>query len=248
MSDTYTGLLSYPDANTAAKLCHDGPCSYRIKAGSAVTDSWILENVVPNIAASSYGHRVALVLGKALLWVCFSHSESEWVHGPIRTRILNAYKALVGEDESPNNPIEKCLLVISGMEAQIMIQEIGPSDRHENRGGSNAQQQQEGDVSGGFAAFAAGYETQSSHQLMLAILHGQSQMRQEFRQELGNIRQEFFQDFRNLEGQLRRVNENVHRVGIQPARMMQHAATQRENAAGGHATARPAELCPKPTD
>ena len=83
-----------------------------------------------------------------------------------------------------------------------MIQEIGPSDRHENHGGSKAQQQQEGDVSGGFAAFAAGYKTQSSHQLMLAILHGQSQMRQEFRQEMGNIRQEFFQDFRNLEGQL----------------------------------------------
>ena len=74
--------LPHVDAKVAAMLCPGGPCSCRIKSDSPVMDDWILEHVVPNIAASSCGTMLAKLLGKALLWTTFSEN-SAWVLGSI---------------------------------------------------------------------------------------------------------------------------------------------------------------------
>ena len=54
----------------ASLLCIGGPCSYSVREGSGISDDWILENVVPQIA-SHFPRAVALVLGRALLWLVF---------------------------------------------------------------------------------------------------------------------------------------------------------------------------------
>ena len=80
-SDVYEeGEIPYPDAKVAVMLCPGGPCSYRIKANSPVTDDWILDNVVPNInRATVYGSQLKKLLGRALLWLCYS-AKSHWVY------------------------------------------------------------------------------------------------------------------------------------------------------------------------
>ena len=76
-SDVYDdNQLPYVDAKVAGMLCPGGACSYSIRESSPVTEDWILENVVPNIAASSYGRTLAKLLGKALLWTIFFKQES----------------------------------------------------------------------------------------------------------------------------------------------------------------------------
>ena len=85
MSDLYDDVeLYYPDAKVASMLCPQGPCSYHIKPNSPVSEEWILEHVVLNIARKSGFELAAIkILGKALLYVTFS-DHSNWVPPCIR--------------------------------------------------------------------------------------------------------------------------------------------------------------------
>ena len=61
---------------------------------------------------------MALLLGKALLWLCLS-PHSEWAPALIVARVKNAYCTLLGVGQATplsalENPVEKKLLVISG--------------------------------------------------------------------------------------------------------------------------------------
>ena len=111
-SDVYDdNQLPYVNAKVAGMLCPGGACSYSIRESSPVTEDWILENVVPNIAASSYGRTLAKLLGKALLWTIFSH-KSHWVPDALVERVRLAYDVLLsGQDqelqlqEATNHPI-----------------------------------------------------------------------------------------------------------------------------------------------
>jgi len=73
VSDVYDDVeLPFPDAKVASILCVGGPCSYRVKEGANnVTDAWIRENIVPRITVT-YDHDLAVILGKAILWLCYS--------------------------------------------------------------------------------------------------------------------------------------------------------------------------------
>jgi hypothetical protein len=49
-SDVYDDIeLPFPDAKVAGKLCIGGLVKYVIKTGSGVTDTFLLEHVVPSI-------------------------------------------------------------------------------------------------------------------------------------------------------------------------------------------------------
>eukprot|EP00957_Ditylum_brightwellii_P120726 9208391-Ditylum_brightwellii.AAC.1 len=43
-------MLSWPDVIVASKLCIGGPCCYKLKEGMDISDEWLIEYVVPNIA------------------------------------------------------------------------------------------------------------------------------------------------------------------------------------------------------
>ena len=59
MQDRYVqGIVPYEDAHVAECLCKGGPISYQVKKEANISDEWILEFVVPNIARK-YSKKVA---------------------------------------------------------------------------------------------------------------------------------------------------------------------------------------------
>ena len=70
ISDRYTDLtLEVVDGKVAAALCMGGPTKYVYREGSGLTDAFVSDEVCPHIRAK-FGGRVAVVLGKSLLWAC----------------------------------------------------------------------------------------------------------------------------------------------------------------------------------
>ena len=70
ISNRYTDLtLDVVDGKVAAALCMGGPTKYVYRAGSGLRDAFVSDEVCPHIRAK-FGGRVAVVLGKSLLWAC----------------------------------------------------------------------------------------------------------------------------------------------------------------------------------
>ena len=70
ISDGYTDLtLEVVDGKVAVALCMGGPTKYVCREGSGLTDAFLSDEVCPYIRAK-FGGRVAVVLGKSLLWAC----------------------------------------------------------------------------------------------------------------------------------------------------------------------------------
>jgi hypothetical protein len=76
-----------------------------------IPETFVYTHVVPEIYAQ-YGPGVALVLGNALLFACFTASLSHLVPLFIKDRVLAAY-ALAGLEEEPN-PVSRRLVVVTG--------------------------------------------------------------------------------------------------------------------------------------
>ena len=70
ISDRYTDLtLEVVDGKVAAALCMGSPTKYVYREGSGLTDAFLSDEVCPHIHVK-FGGRVAVVLGKSLLWAC----------------------------------------------------------------------------------------------------------------------------------------------------------------------------------
>jgi hypothetical protein len=235
--------LPYPDAKVAGFLCAGGPCSYCIKSDSCVTDEWILQHVVPNIASSTYGPSLAKLLGKALLWTIFS-ANRHWVPNFIVERVKTAYCILLGQEDD-TNPIEKKLLVITGADAMLVIDEVaaGPGEggagQHQEQQ-QGAQQQQPPDLVGGHL------EGQSTRQVLHTILSQVTQLQA----SVSELREARAEEHVNIQNQFRVLNTNIRRIAAQPARQLAaRAAQQNQNNIGGGLLVRPqaqAELSPTP--
>jgi hypothetical protein len=120
-SDDYVDMvLPYPDAKVAAKLCIGGPCMYALKTNSGVSDDWLAQYVAPNILRRFPRQ----VLGRALLWACFDEEVKEILPPALSNRIITAYTAIRRLPEG-ENPVKKVLLVVTGNEDQVNIEEVG---------------------------------------------------------------------------------------------------------------------------
>ena len=143
VSDAYVDTnLPYPDAKVAAALCVGGPCRYALKEGSGVTEHWLCINVVPHILQSPrIGRQVALVLALPILWACFRDEMEDYMPPAMRTRIRAAY-GIMRLLEPEVNPVKKILLVVTGSESEVHIDEVDmdfdPCDH--GAGGNNAVQ------------------------------------------------------------------------------------------------------------
>ena len=123
ISDGYDEIdLPHPDAKVASKLCIGGPCKCAVKAGAGVSDAFILQHVVPAIR-SRCSDDLALVLGKAVLWLACSDGK-DYLPPAILNRINNAYSAIRQLPEN-ENPIEKIMLVVTGNEGVVHYDEVG---------------------------------------------------------------------------------------------------------------------------
>jgi Transcriptional activator of glycolytic enzymes len=127
VSDVYDDVeLPYPDCKVAEKLAMGGPCFYiinsRICDVTAMT-TFILSNVVPNIRRQ-LPDSTAIVLGKAVLWLCFSSHANEFVSaeysGRLKTECVEA--GIVGPESE--NPILKVQIIISGDQGTVYMDEL----------------------------------------------------------------------------------------------------------------------------
>ena len=140
--DDYTDLeLPLPDAKAAAALCKGGPIGYKIKEESGISDSWLLDYVVPN-CGRKFPRNVALVLGRAILWKTFE-DQVAFVNETIVNRIKGAYHDLGSRNKLGEgvNPVDKVpLIVYSGgtNDDQVIIEELIGFDGGNNDGAGNS--------------------------------------------------------------------------------------------------------------
>lgn len=128
VSDRYTSInLPIVDANVASSLCVGGAVKYKIKEDSPVSDAWLIEEFVPQIALKC-GNGVAIVLGRALLWALIEPTMSSLIPEELRHRLQWRYMGL-HPDAEMLNPIEKAELVVYEVSGQLHIDEVGEIER-----------------------------------------------------------------------------------------------------------------------
>ena len=96
-----------------------GPTKYVYREGSGLTDAFVSDEVCPHICAK-FGSRVAVVLGKSLLWVCKEPEMIPQVPACLRQRVIQAYEGVMQLEENIN-PIEKRRIVVYNVGGQLRI-------------------------------------------------------------------------------------------------------------------------------
>jgi hypothetical protein len=122
----------------AAALCKGGPIKYAVREGSGVSDDWISKYIVPRIA-SRFPWSVALVLGRALLWLV-RDDTNHYLPEDLSNRVFLAYRDLPGRTLPLGiNPIKKVLLIVTGDKGEVYIDELGEEEYNDgmNEHGSN---------------------------------------------------------------------------------------------------------------
>ncbi len=100
--------------------------AYLVLEASGITDQWILDYVVPNMARAGISRQVCLVLGRAILWRMFDPSGDELIPEEQRSRVMARYADL-GSDNllAPGtNPVRKVTLVVDGYDAEVLIDQV----------------------------------------------------------------------------------------------------------------------------
>jgi Transcriptional activator of glycolytic enzymes len=127
----YTSIyLPGIDAKVAAAVSVGGPAKYVIKDGSGVSEQWLISEYVPQISRK-FGNRVALVLGKALLWASNDDQARNMIPVSLQNRLTARYLQ-VQQLEDGTNPIEKVELVVYNVEGQVKIEPVMPVDGSNN--------------------------------------------------------------------------------------------------------------------
>ena len=116
-------MLEVVDGKVAAALCMGGPTKYVYREGSGLTNDFLYDEVCPHIHAK-FGGRVAVVLGKSLLWVCKEPVMIPQVPACLRQRVMLAYKGVMQLEEDIN-PIQKRWLVVYNVGGQLRIDKEG---------------------------------------------------------------------------------------------------------------------------
>ena len=89
------------DGKVVAALCMGSPTKYM--------DAFLYDEVCPHICAK-IGGRVAVVLGKSLLWACKEPVMIPQVPACLRQRVMQAYEGVMQLEEDIN-PIQKSSLL-----------------------------------------------------------------------------------------------------------------------------------------
>lgn len=133
VSDVYDSTeMPYIDSMVCSILCFGGPINYKLKEGSGIDKDFIINHVTPSIN-DRFGDKIAFVLGKALLWACFS-DVSGWVPENLREQIIQAYNAQRQLEEGVN-PVEKVSLVVSNNNGQTLLTEVNMNEQNEGQPG-----------------------------------------------------------------------------------------------------------------
>ncbi|KAI2493756.1 hypothetical protein MHU86_20795 [Fragilaria crotonensis] len=147
-------------------------------------------------------HRsVSLVLARPILWACFDARMESAMPVELRTRIREAY-AGIRVLEADVNPVDRVLLVVTGYENQVHIDEIvGEELGEEDANGTH--------IVGG----TRGGMVNAQH---FRALYAQNVALRREVQELRDSLEVFRNSTRDF---MHRMNSNITRIGIQPARV-----------------------------
>lgn len=226
ISDAYDDVeLDYVDAKVAAVLCPSGVCNYVVK-DSACSDDWIISNVTPKIA-ENLGNVLAVLFGKAILWLCFSEYKE---HMPIemRQRITAAYD-IVRTLPQGENPIGKRLVHVSGEEGTVYMEDIEeePEDVPAAAQGQPAGPNRRNNSNG------------SNRQLLLTILANQHSLQRAVTENSNGLA-----DVRGtLRAQNSTMNKLIRKIDANPTRLLLRAAN---NNTANNAERRQEQAAPAP--
>ncbi len=219
--DEYTSTtIPYVDAKAAFALCKGGACAYIPKEESGVTDGWILDHVVPN-AKRHVPKQVAVVLGRALLWlICHEdeHSRDAYVPSYITERVFSAIHDL-GEsntlDES-ENLIARQPLLCDGVDSELIIQPF---------------------LSDGEASGELGVDPRAQHAMHRQEIRMLTSHILHQRREITDMKAEGERMHKMQMSMMTKMNRNIIRLVNVPTNRHAMAATQLEMALEGTTTA-----------
>ena len=129
MSDIYDDVqLDWVDARVASILSPGGVCHYEI-VDPGVTQEWIGQVVTPQIR-EVFGLPLAVLFGKAILWLAFSPHQAH-VPRDMHERITAAY-AQRATIEHGENPIRRRLVTVTGDESRVYMEDVPLQDGNGN--------------------------------------------------------------------------------------------------------------------
>jgi hypothetical protein len=198
VSDRYDSVqLPYVNTKVASALCIGGTCTYILS--KAIPEQFVYTHVVPEIYAQ-YGPGVALVLGNALLFACFTANLSHLVTLFIKDRVLSAYAA-AGLEEEPN-PVARRLVVVTGDNENMSLTQVSREEATARQDGGA------GSSRDPLVALMAQLRQNEAH---LEELHQECELQRNQDQSLRN------QDQALIEKHYQIHNENLKRITIVPA-------------------------------
>lgn len=197
IQDVYTDVnLPYVDARVASIMCRGGAIAYVLNKDSGISNDWLIEHIVPHMAAYGIDPHVCLVLGRALLWALFDETQVLRIPEPRRQQMMHAYNSLGGRNRVPagENPVQRKALVIVGQDAEVVIDFVDE------------------DINGrdGGAAVASARNNQEVRMLSSHVL--------QLRHELVEQRAMYERQLAVLRKRLGRIDNNIARIASRPAR------------------------------
>ncbi len=103
-----------------------GLVKYALRDGSNITQAWLLEHVVPNMAAQ-FLVQFAVTLALPIVWACFDSECSIPIPLALKNRVWQAYEAIRDPNNLPGdqNPVEKHHIVIVNDNGTLLINKAG---------------------------------------------------------------------------------------------------------------------------
>ena len=215
IQDVYVDTtLEFPDIKVACALCVGGPCKYKFVAGCGLSDSWVLENVVPNIAAQ-FDRGVAVVLGKAYLFAIFDPLLRHNVPRRKYEEVMNSYSALDDRIRLPvgTSPVVKVPIVMSHVEDQVYLDEIPQMVETDDEDGSTTGDEGEQERRG-----------RRGQQELVALMAKMISLESNIQQ----LKDSFENHFTQIDCRLRHLENNTSRIALSPVRRI-----TREDRGGG---------------
>lgn len=210
VSDQYDDIqLDYVDARVASVLCPGGPCYYVVE-DAAISDEWIAEHVSPNINRV-FGMQLAVLFGKALLWLAFMPADYEMtMPHDMRLRIHTAYAA-IQTTEDGLNPVKRRLIVITGESATVYMNDVAVDNDDNNGNGIGGGTNIVGDI---------GTHSTHTEQLILSLQGQTNALRQTIAAQSHSI--EMLRGA--LVDQRKSLRKVLMKIESQPIHMLQRAA------------------------
>ena len=107
--------------------------TYVVEEASGITDHWIIDYVVPNMAQKGISRQVCLVLGITILWRMFDPSGDDLIPEEQRSRVMARYGDLGNANllAPGTNPVRKVPLVVDGCDAEVLIDQVVGGDEED---------------------------------------------------------------------------------------------------------------------